>query len=438
MSRKSTIENEPLLPFVMDLLHLGSKEKRRSLINHSSQGSKNNPKHQSKASQTDLVRIDIELESPPLIFYGTQSNSTGALLSGQVTLSTAKPATELKSLEMKLVSKVTTNKPVAKSCPNCRAVTTVIQHWVFIGELQPARLQAGKHSFPFLYHLQGHLSTTSHGSLGSIEYALEVHASPHSSPNVHISRPITIGRALSPTSDQTHLRKFTPLEISGKLTLPYLIHPIGLFPVQLQLLGVCGKLGLTETRHHILKLSWRIEEHSSNISLPCPAHKHKVGSKAKEGIPHKDMTIIGSKELKSGFKNDFDFHPGGGKIEVEFQACVNPKGKHVCDVKSPPTTGYTVFHLFIVELILTERQAQSNERVYTTPTGSATLVKMQAKVILTERAGLGIAWDEEQPPVYDDVPSSPPAYSTSSFSVQPGGEILPEDDDSGGPLLLLR
>jgi arrestin-related trafficking adapter 1 len=404
----------------MDLLHLISKEKRRSLINRqSSQVSKNNPKHQPKASQTDVVGIDIELESPPLIFYGSQNSSTGALLSGQVTLSITRLVAEVKSLEMTLVGKATANKPVAKSCPNCQAVITVIQHWIFIREPQLARLQPGKHSFPFSYHLQGHLPTTSHGSLGSIEYALEVRASPSFSPDVHVSRPITIGRALNPTSDQTHVRKFTPLEISGKLTLPYLIHPIGLFPVQLQLLGVCGKLGLTDTRHHILKLSWRIEEHSSNISPACPAHKYKVGGDGK-GIFHKDMSVIGSKEIKTGFKNDFD--TPGGQIEVQFQACVNPEGKHVCDVKSP--MGFTVFHLLVVELILCERQALSNERVYTTLTGSATLVKMQAKVILTERAGLGIAWDEEQPPVYDDVPSSPPAYT--SFSVLQG-EIPPEE-----------
>ena len=29
---------------------------------------------------------------------------------------------------------------------------------------------------------------------------------------------------------------------------------------------------------------------------------------------------------------------------------------------------------------------------------------------VTERAGLGISWDEEQPPMYGDVPASPPSY----------------------------
>ena len=36
---------------------------------------------------------------------------------------------------------------------------------------------------------------------------------------------------------------------------------------------------------------------------------------------------------------------------------------------------------------------------------------MHFSSILTERGGIGISWDNEAPPIYQDVPESPPAYS---------------------------
>jgi hypothetical protein len=35
---------------------------------------------------------------------------------------------------------------------------------------------------------------------------------------------------------------------------------------------------------------------------------------------------------------------------------------------------------------------------------------MQFTLVVTEKSGMGISWDEEQPPVYEDVPNSPPGY----------------------------
>ena len=46
-----------------------------------------------------------------------------------------------------------------------------------------------------------------------------------------------------------------------------------------------------------------------------------------------------------------------------------------------------------------------------TPTGAARVLRMQFNLNVTERCGLGISWDEEMPPVYEDVPASPPGYT---------------------------
>ena len=45
------------------------------------------------------------------------------------------------------------------------------------------------------------------------------------------------------------------------------------------------------------------------------------------------------------------------------------------------------------------------------PTGAARVLRMQFKLVVTTRAGMGISWDEEMPPMYEDVPSSPPGYT---------------------------
>lgn len=51
------------------------------------------------------------------------------------------------------------------------------------------------------------------------------------------------------------------------------------------------------------------------------------------------------------------------------------------------------------------------------PTGAARVLRMQFKLPLTERSGLGIAWDDEVPPTYEDVRTlSPPTYFDSGSS----------------------
>lgn len=50
-----------------------------------------------------------------------------------------------------------------------------------------------------------------------------------------------------------------------------------------------------------------------------------------------------------------------------------------------------------------------------TPTGAARVLRMQFKLIMTERSGLGIAWDDEVPPTYEDVRTlSPPTYQETT------------------------
>ena len=45
----------------------------------------------------------------------------------------------------------------------------------------------------------------------------------------------------------------------------------------------------------------------------------------------------------------------------------------------------------------------NNSRVVGVPTGAARVLRMQFRLSITERSGLGISWDDEVPPTYQDV-----------------------------------
>lgn len=67
----------------------------------------------------------------------------------------------------------------------------------------------------------------------------------------------------------------------------------------------------------------------------------------------------------------------------------------------------------LTEPVKREQQASSHA-VIGVPTGSARVLRMQFKLNVTERSGLGIAWDDEVPPMYDDVSAlSPPTYDNA-------------------------
>ena len=153
-------------------------------------------------------------------------------------------------------------------------------------------------------------------------------------------------------------------------------------------------------------MNWRIEEHSHIVSAACLKHAHKVGGEGK-GLLHDNTRIIGDDELKLGWKTDFD--TPGGQVENEFNAAIDANRHPVCDVDS--STGLSSSHNLILEIIVAEEQIATKGNRYPTPTGGARVLRMQFKLVLTERAGMGISWDEEMPPMYEDVERSPPGYT---------------------------
>ncbi|KAK0507864.1 hypothetical protein JMJ35_009753 [Cladonia borealis] len=398
--RKSSQERKSS---VMEIFH--HKEKRGSLVGRSNSPTKGSPKNSPKISATKPAKLVIDMESPPLIFHGSPASSTGALLSGQLLLTVTDPEVTLQSFEMVLVARTTFKKPVSKDCPDCATKTSEVFKWKFLSE--PTKYKKGGHTFPFSYLLPGHIPATSHGGLGDIDYVLDCKAITTLSDSITVTRSLTVERALQPTGDKVSIRVFPPTNLTARVVLPSVIHPIGEFPVQLSLTGVIdNSLNNVERRWRIRRMNWRIDEQTKIISAACKKHAPKIGGEGK-GILHEEVRSIGGSDIKSGWKTDFDTH--GGQIDYEFSAALKPNCKPLCDVASP--TGLEASHNLILELIVAEEQTSGVGKNTAMPTGAARVLRMQFKLVVTTRAGMGISWDEEMPPMYEDVPSSPPGYT---------------------------
>lgn len=399
-----------------------SKDKRRSL-----------GRSKERANKEDALaasaKLDVVVESPPLVCYGTPANSTGALFSGRlrVEVTDAVGVVNLESLDMRLMSKASTKKPVSRDCPSCLSHTEELTHWNFLTE--PLHLTPGTHEFPFSYLFPGHLPASCNGSLGQIEYFLLARAHSTTGENFTFKMPLHIKRALIPGNDKASIRVFPPTNLTGRVVLPSVVHPIGTFPVEMTLSGVVEKGEETQTRWRLRKMMWRIEEHQKLVSVACSRHAHKIGGEGK-GVMHQETRVIGHNEEKSGWKTDFD--TAGGEIKMQFEASINPTCNPVCDLEAPG--GLEAKHNLVIELIVAEEFCSNRNARLMTPTGAARVLRMQFNLNVTERCGLGISWDEEMPPVYEDVPASPPGYTKidheSTMEDYQGSPLpLPEYED---------
>ncbi|KAI9827773.1 MAG: hypothetical protein M1832_004262 [Thelocarpon impressellum] len=411
----SRTESSPSAVQVMKNLGRASVESHRPSLKGGS-SSKSAPK-----PAPPPARLEVELESPPLVSYGPPATSTGALLSGQLRLIVDEPEVRLTHFAMDLRSSVTTKKPVVVHCPACSSQSSNVFRWEFLRE--PATFRRGTHEFPFSHLLPGRLPASSHGALASVDYALAARATSAAGEAVVLDRPLRLQRAIMPGDDKHSVRIFPPTALTTHVTLPNVVFPIGDFPVYLRLDGcVTRNPDGSQTRWRLRRMNWRLEEKATAISPACARHAHKLGMDGK-GVLHQDSRVIGSDEFKNGWKTDLD----AGQVEMEFRAAVRPGKQPVCDMES--ASGLAVTHALTLELIVAEEYSTGRAA---TPTGAARVLRMNFGVTLTERGGLGISWDEEQPPTYGDVPASPPSYVQAEDYAGPL-----EDDDGPGEQLQL-
>ncbi|ORY68361.1 arrestin [Pseudomassariella vexata] len=359
-------------------------------------------------TQHPSASLGWKIESPPAVMYGDTETSTGALVSGQMQLA-VKEDFEVESFEAWLYIHVIQKRPFQNHCNDCANQKTELKKWAFLAE--PTTLSKRLHEFPFSALLEGHLPASADHSLVAVRYDFIAEVKPKSGPTLKLVKTIDVKRSLSVPENPHHsVRIFPPTNIAASVHYPQVIHPIGSNTLTLRLDGIVKTNSDVKTVEYwkLKRLSWKLEEHLNIVAPACQKHMPKDaenGEAPKKGVKRTDARTVGSADLSSGWKSDYS---PSGNVEMELEYQCNPSSKAVCDMKSRDGTEIT--HQLVVEMVVVQEYAPINQPKNITPTGVARILRMHFGTVVTERAGLGVSWDNEAPPIYQDVPPSPPAY----------------------------
>ncbi|KAK8061099.1 arrestin n-terminal domain containing protein [Apiospora hydei] len=386
-------------------------------------------KHSKEHGQHPNASLDWKIESPPVVLHGDAENSTGALVSGQLLLAVKEVPFEVESFEARLHIHVIQKRPYQHHCPECINQKTELKNWKFLAD--PAALDQRLHEFPFSVLLEGHLPASTDNPVVTVKYEFTAEVKPKHGPSLKLAKTIDVKRAL-PVPELPHhsVRIFPPTNIAASVHYPQVIHPIGSNKLQLRLEGIVKTNTDVNTVEYwkLKRLSWKLEEHLNTVAPACAKHSPSAknpdaaaaaaeDAASKKGIKRSESRTIGSADLSTGWKSDYS--PNGSvEMEVEYQC--NTHSKSVCDMKSHDGTEVT--HQLVVEMVVVQEYAPIHQPKHVTPTGVARILRMHFGTTLTERAGLGVSWDNEAPPIYKDVPASPPSYDPPSYFYTIGEE----------------
>ncbi|KAH8668482.1 hypothetical protein BX600DRAFT_257359 [Xylariales sp. PMI_506] len=361
-------------------------------------------------NQHPHASLDWKIESPPAVMYGDTENSTGALVSGQLLLAVKDAPLEVESFEGRLEIHVIQKRPFKDHCSDCATQKTELKAFQFLAE--PTTLSKRLHEFPFSALLAGHLPASTDNALVAVRYDFTAEVKPKAGPVLKLHKTINVKRSLNvPELPHHSIRIFPPTNITASVHYPQVIHPIGGNKLDLRLEGIVSSNADAKTVEFwkLRRLSWKLEEHLNTVAPSCSKHAPKdaeTGEAAKKGTKRTEVRTIGSGDLSSGWKSDYS---PNGNVELELDYQCNPNSKVSCDMKSKDGTEVT--HKLVIEMVVAQECAPVNQPKHATPTGVARILRMHFVTVLTERAGLGVSWDNESPPIYQDVPPSPPSYA---------------------------
>lgn len=386
-------------PDTMDLL------KRHSI----SLGKAKKDRSKSDDALPPFANLDIVVESPPLLSYGNPDDSSGALFSGQFLVKIPGKSQTFETIEVRLLSVTTLKKPVAHHCDECGGSKKELRKWNFA--IEPTTLSPGEHKFPLSYLFGGNLPATTHSHYALIDYQLVATVKTQSGQVAKHSHAIDLQRAVRPGNERQSIRVFPPTNMTANVKISPVIYTNSEIPVSLRLAGIKTSTEKTEVRWRLRRLLWRIDE-IQKISTPaCPKHRSKI-PEGQTGVKHEEIKSVGEGEVhwnKTPWKTDMS----AGEINAEFVASMQPKHRPIVGVRADDIH-LQVYHHLVIEMIVVEEYVQKKNPTRATPTGSARILRSQFPLSVTNRAGMGVAWDEETPPVYQDVPPSPPGYQAGS------------------------
>ncbi|KAH0598106.1 hypothetical protein MHUMG1_04478 [Metarhizium humberi] len=372
--------------------------------------------------------MDWSIESPPIVFYGSPEESTGALVSGLMYIDVHADAIEVDSFTASLTMHVTQKKPFQSHCADCQTKVTELKNWQFLAH--PTSLRRGRHQFPFSTLLDGSLPASTDTPIVSISYHFKAEAVAVRGPASTSCLPIRFERSLhvkrslpEPLYPHHSVRVFPPTNIKASAHYTAVIHPSGSNAVTLKLDGLMTHNERVKTVDlwKLKKVTWKLEETIKTIAPACDRHAPAssaaaadadADNEAKRGAPRTETRILGEKQLHEGWKSDYSGNDG--TVDFEFDYAVNQPRTHgkepryACGLKTQD--GTEVSHALHIELIVSKEFAPEGKTHLAAQTGTGRILRMHFAVNLTEYPGLGVSWDNEAPPVYQDVPPSPPAY----------------------------
>lgn len=277
------------------------------------------------------IDLELNLESPPCVLYGSATDSAGAVLCGQFVLRVKDPQSEnfiysvdnqehggrnatqhetgynnitITSVHLKFVQKVTYNKPFIPdssisasstalqlpanatgniiNCKNCKVKYTSLKSW----NIQSTKklITIGKHAYPFSYLVPGSVPSTSalglsantkiqYELVGNVSYYDPVHKDKEYMLNIKMPIPVT--RSIHRGPDKNSLRVFPPTQLTAAAVLPNVVYPKSTFPLEMKLNGISspstGKG--SDKRWRMRKLAWRVEETTRVKTNVCTQHK---------------------------------------------------------------------------------------------------------------------------------------------------------------------
>ncbi|KAG5985197.1 hypothetical protein E4U55_000442 [Claviceps digitariae] len=378
------------------------------------------------------------IESPPAVLYGTPEESTGALISGLMYLHVHEDALEVDGFVARLTMHTTYKKPFQGHCSDCHTKVTELQTWQFLAH--PTTLRRGNHQFPFSVLLAGSLPASTNTPVVSISYHFKAEAVAVPSPSCTSFQPLKFERTLDvkrslpePLYPHHSIRVFPPTNIKASAHYTSVIHPTGTNRITLRLDGLMTHNEKVKTVDlwKLRKVTWKLEETIKTLAPACQKHAPSTSSdnntssssapttpadetdRTKHGLVRTETRILGEKQIHEGWKSDFSGNDGIVDFEfdyamTQFKTHAKDPPRFACDIQTDD--GTHVSHALQLELVVSKEYAPEGKPHLASQTGTGRILRMHFAVNMTEYPGLGVSWDNEAPPVYQDVPPSPPGY----------------------------
>ncbi|GMM32203.1 Ldb19 protein [Martiniozyma asiatica (nom. inval.)] len=242
--------------------------------------------------------MQINLETPPIVIFGSPTQSSGAFFSGnlyltipslhaeqlQPQISISKLAKNiqhhymiLNDVSIKLVQIINIARPFqnpnTNDCKKCDKREKTISDWPLLSK-KLAFAKGTQHSYPFSCVIPGNLPPSS--SLchdGYIKYELRTKCTyinlKGKESTVNMDMPIVIKRSIMRGHDRNSLRIFPPTDVTASAVIPNVVYPRSNFPIEIRL----DHLVSGTHRWKMRKLNWRLEESIILKSDHCDRHQ---------------------------------------------------------------------------------------------------------------------------------------------------------------------